>query len=124
MMKHKTKERSAWVLCRSAYPAPETSISFPETLSLFHALAGLCVGWSWAVLHGALAGIGASLAGGAVGFIVGFLMTYLPQEVKVATTRIRQKHRLLSVLFATAGHLVWLGLGVSFWWFWVTLLRI
>ena len=123
-MRQRTNESQACFQGKSEYGAAETTFGFPETLSLFHALAGLCVGWSWAVLHGALAGIGASLAGGTVGFIVGFLMTYLPPEVEVATTRIRQKHRLLSALFATAGHLVWLGLGVAFWWFWVTLLRI
>ena len=121
-MKHKIKESSAWVLDRSAYTAAETTIGFPETLSLFHALAGLCVGWSLTALHGVLAGIGASLGGCAVGFIVGFLMTYLPHEVKVtATARIRRNHRLLSALFATAGHLVWLGLGVTFWWTCVSL---
>jgi hypothetical protein len=122
-MKQDTKVNFTRDRGRSEYAAAEMTIGFPETLSLFHALAGLCVGWSWTALHGVLAGIGASLGWCAVGFIVGFLMTYLPKEVHVATTRIRPKHRLLSALFAIVGHLVWLGLGVAFWWFGVNVLR-
>lgn len=123
MMKQRTKENSAWVRGGSECAPAEMTIGFPETLSLFHALAGLCVGWSWTALHGVLAGMGASLGGCAVGFIVGFLVTYLPKEVNVATRRIRPKHRLLSALVAIVGHLVWLGLGVAFWWFGVHVLR-
>jgi hypothetical protein len=36
--------------------------------------------------------------------------------------RIGRRHRLLGAFFAIAGHLVWLGLGVSFWWALVTVL--
>jgi hypothetical protein len=122
-MKQNTKVNFARDRGRSEYVAAEMTIGFPETLSLFHALAGLCVGWSWTAFHGVLAGIGASLAGCAVGFTVGFLMTCLPKEVNVAATRIRPKHKLLSALFAMVGHLVWLSLGVAFWWFGVNVLR-
>ena len=114
-MKQRTKGKSAWVRGRNDEAAAEMTIGFPEALSLLHALAGLCIAWSWTALHGVLAGITASLGGCAVGFIVGFLITYLAKEVNVTTTRIRPKHRLLSVLFAIMGHLVWLGLGVAFW---------
>lgn len=119
-MKLKTKENRAWVWDKSDSAVAETTIGFPEMLSLFHALAGLCVGWIWGARHGVLAGIGASLGGSAVGFIVGLLMIQLPQAVIVATARIGRRHRLLRALFAIAGHLVWLGLGFTFWWFWVT----
>jgi hypothetical protein len=122
MMKQSTKENSAWVRGRSEYATAEIRIGFPEALNLFHALAGLCVAWSWTALHGILAGIGASLGGCAIGFTVGFLITHLPKELNVTTKRIRPKHRLLCVLFAIVGHLVWLGLGVAFWWFGVNVL--
>jgi hypothetical protein len=122
MMRQRTNGSQACVQGKSEYAAAETTFGFPETLGLFHALAGLCVGWSWGVLHGTLAGIGASTGGCAVGLFVGFLMTHLPREVNVARVRIGRRHRLLGAFFAIAGHLVWLGLGVSFWWALVTVL--
>ncbi len=123
MMKQRTKENRAWPQGRSEYAAAPPTIGFPETLGLFHALAGLCVGWVWGALHGVLAGISASLGGCILGFIVGFLITYLPREVNVAAARIgRKNRRLAGALFAVSGHLIWLGLGVAFWWFWVSLL--
>jgi len=97
-------------------------IGFRETVSLFHALAGLCVGWLWGVRQGVLRGIGALLGGCIVGFIVGYLMAHMPQEVHAATTSISRRHRLLGTLLAISGYLVWVGLGVAFWWFCVSFL--
>src|SRR6266404_1820840 len=89
------------------YPPDETVIGFRETVSLFHALAGLCVGWLWGVRQGVLRGIGALLGGCIVGFIVGYLMAHMPQEVHAATTSISRRHRLLGTLLAISGYLVW-----------------
>jgi hypothetical protein len=123
MMRQRTNENQACVQGKSEYGAAETTFGFPETLSLFHALAGMCIGWSWGALHGVLVGIGVSLAGCAVGFVLGFLMTHLPQDVHVVTARIGRRHRLVRALCGIAGHLVWLGLGAAFWWLLFAMLR-
>ena len=124
MMKPMTEENRAWLHGRREYAAAECTFGFPETLSLFHALAGLCAGWMWGALHGLIAGVSASMGGWILGFIVGFVITRLPREVNVAAARIGRQHRRLALaLFVMSGHLIWFGLGVAFWRFWVRSLR-
>jgi hypothetical protein len=122
MIKQDTKENAA-LIWSAGQGAAETTIGLPEILSLFHALAGLCVGWLCGALHGALAGIIAALGGCCAGLIAGFLTTRLPQTVNAATSRICRKHKLMGAFFAISGHLVWISLGAAFWWSWLSLLH-
>lgn len=112
-----------WIWGDNQYAAAETTIGFPEMLILFHTLAGLCVGLAWGAPQSVMAGIGGLVIGSTIGLIIGFLMTQLPRQANMATSRIGQKHRLLGMLVSMLGHLVWVGLGVAFWWFWVSVLR-
>ena len=91
-------------------------IRFPEMLSLFYALAGLCVGLLWGLRYGAMAGFGLSLAGCVIGFITGSLVGHLPQEVNLATVKLSHKGHLVGSLFAVSGYLAWLGVSIAFWW--------
>lgn len=54
--------------------------------------------------------------GAVVGLITGFLVGYMPEQVSLTTAKISRKHRLRAALFAVFGYLVWLGLGIAFWW--------
>jgi hypothetical protein len=86
-----------------------------QLLNLFHALMGLCVGWFWGSRFGVPIGIAAAVGGAALGLVAGILISEMPGRIRSARARI-SNNRPLAIVLATSAHLIWLAVGISFWW--------
>ena len=94
-------------------------MSAADMVSLFHGLAGLCVGWIWAAPAGAFAGIATAMMGFTGGIITGFLVGRLPRAVQMSRKDGSRKYRFLAGLLGILGS----AMGIAFWWISVSVMH-
>jgi hypothetical protein len=98
------------------------TFGFPDMVTLFHGLAGFCIGGLRGMRYSTLADIGLCLVGTVVGFLAGFLVAHVPRFVNRGVARMFPGNRFLAAVLAISGYSFWLGLGIAFWWGCFTLL--
>ena len=83
-----------------------------DLICLFHALAGMCLGWMAGFRTNALHGVSFAVLGLLAGLLTGFLLGRLPKSVPLVFGNLSQKYRLFAVGFSVIAVLA----GVLFWW--------
>jgi NhaP-type Na+/H+ or K+/H+ antiporter len=83
-----------------------------DLICLFHALAGMCIGWMSGARTGTLMALLLACGGLAAGLITGFLLGRLPRAIRITRGEVPPKHRMFAAVLGFSS----VALGAVFWW--------